>query len=752
MIENRSILQVATPYSRDRELLLMLPEYPRLARTIEIVDLPPDGLRFIGDAGHFSLKGTDLRDRVAGIAALFDGRRSLDQIIQDHSEFSPTAIFGVQALLFQQCMLENGCADDAADHDEIFEKNYLSYLASQQSDASSGETLSRTLKQSRIGLQTASDMLRNTAMARPNHHFIACSIDDIAGRAVDFIIWHVDLRDAEGAARGIAACHDAGRSVLLLTRCLQGFVVGPLLIPHFGCHPDAALRYLKSFGVSDAMDIPEEVIFDYLDIIACHHAARKTDFLPINKCMMFPSDKRALPTFHDLPIHIAAQRPSPCGEASGARSSDLEKTRLYLAATLRPPAYYRSARDYLSHYHPRNVALSSGQTHPVMRAAPEGHDVHHALHDDILRDVLHMALGTNITTGRSRTPSGGNIASPLIYIAEWQADRAIRRLHLYTAHDTGLTYFSERFLPLEKSERRSEAQILVIGSIERLQRKYGDFSYRISLLDCGVVMTSLILALHDHQKPFIIRRIDPHIDFSRDLEVSSDHHYPSFTLDIMRTATQEDDIQTTAPLMEAVISEDAPDFFPPDADHLARLLTVEYGQDLYDLLDKRQTARYLAGPLTKAEIATLVREIFQVHHALCQTSLFSLIILHQDGEARVTRTIFEPVTGETQLHKVSRELPSEVVAQRTLAAAPVIILPVIDFSRGATWLGNHALRLLYTASGAVLMTMWLLITARDWRGCPCGAVTESAFADLGINGVDRIIPYAFCLGRDEASS
>ncbi|XAO70973.1 MAG: hypothetical protein AAYR33_08080 [Acetobacteraceae bacterium] len=59
MIENRSILQVATPYSRDRELLLMLPEYSRLTRTIEIVDLPPDGLRFIGDAGHFSLKGTD---------------------------------------------------------------------------------------------------------------------------------------------------------------------------------------------------------------------------------------------------------------------------------------------------------------------------------------------------------------------------------------------------------------------------------------------------------------------------------------------------------------------------------------------------------------------------------------------------------------------------------------------------------------------------------------------------------------------
>ncbi|XAO70975.1 MAG: hypothetical protein AAYR33_08090 [Acetobacteraceae bacterium] len=119
-------------------------------------------------------------------------------------------------------------------------------------------------------------------------------------------------------------------------------------------------------------------------------------------------------------------------------------------------------------------------------------------------------------------------------------------------------------------------QILVIGSIERLQRKYGDFSYRISMLDCGVVMTSLLLALDDHQKPFIIRRTDLHIDFSRDLEVSSDHHYPSLTLDIMRTTTQEDDIQTTSQLMEAMISEDAPDFFPPDADCLARLLTEKY--------------------------------------------------------------------------------------------------------------------------------------------------------------------------------
>ncbi|MEE8661728.1 hypothetical protein CGLAMM_10365 [Acetobacteraceae bacterium EV16G] len=752
MIENRSILQLATPYARDRELLLMLPEFPRLARTIDVVDLPPDGLGFIGDAGHFSLRGTDLRDRVAGIAALFDGRRSLDRIIQDHPEFSPTAIFGVQALLFQQCMLENGCADDDADHDRIFEKNYLSHLASQQSDASSGEALGQILETRKIGFQTASDMLRNMAMDRPNHHFIACGINDIAGRALDFIIWHVDLRDAEGAARGIAACHDAGRSVLLLTRCLKGYVIGPLLIPHFGCHPEAALRYLKSLGASDVSDVPEEMVFDYIEITACHHAARKTDFLPINKCMIFPSEAHTIPTSHDLPIHVAAHRPPIGGEASVPRSSDFEKTRLYLAATLRPPAYYRSARDYLSHYHPRNVALSSGQARPVTRAAPEGHNVHDALQDDMLRDVLHMALGTNITTGRSRTPSGGNIASPLIYVAEWQTDRAIRRLHLYTAHDTGLTYFSERFLPLEKSEGRGVTQILVIGSIERLQRKYGDFSYRISLLDCGAVMTSLLLALHDHQKPFIIRRVDPHVDFSRDLEVSSDRHYPSFTLDIMHPPAKANESQTTSQLMEAVISEDAPDFYPPDADHLARLLTGAYGQDLYALLDKRQSARYLAGPLTMAEISALVSEIFRVHHALCQTGLFSLIILHQDGEARVTRTIFKPAADETQSREVCRTLPSDVIAQRTLAAAPVIILPVIDFSRGATWLGNHALRLLYTASGAVLMTMWLLITARNWRGCPCGAVTESAFVDLGINGVDRIIPYAFCLGKNEAAS
>ncbi|XAO70976.1 MAG: hypothetical protein AAYR33_08095 [Acetobacteraceae bacterium] len=66
----------------------------------------------------------------------------------------------------------------------------------------------------------------------------------------------------------------------------------------------------------------------------------------------------------------------------------------------------------------------------------------------------------------------------------------------------------------------------------------------------------------------------------------------------------------------------------------------------------------------------LVSEIFRVHHALCQTGLFSLIILHQDREARVTRTLFEPVTGETQSRGVCRELPSEVIAQRTLAAAP----------------------------------------------------------------------------------
>lgn len=718
----------------------MLPEYPRLCRTLTMVARSPDGLRFCSDAGHFSLKGARLWDRVAKIAMLFDGGRTLDQIIHDHSEFSPNAIFGVQALLFQHGMLENGPAQDALDIGDTATLNYFSHLASQQSGACAGETLHRQYKNLKISLHTTSKVLEDVALAHCEPHLTLCNTRDIVSSPPDFIVLHADLKKTEDAEREIATYHQAHLPVILLTRTAEGFALGPFLIPHFGCHAEAALRYLRFFGVSHVSDVPDAIIFEQINIFAAHFAARKSEGLPVNKCILFPVTADALPRLHDVPVEIAAQRPIPIGCEEGMVSRDVKNMRLYLAASQRPPAYYRSARDYLSHYQPGNVALSSGRTEHFMRAAPREYEAPPCLQDEGLRDVLHMALGTSMSSGRSRTPSGENITSPLIYLAEWQFDRPVRRLYYYSGDEHGLTYFNERFLPHEKSNERAPTHILVIGSIERLQQKYGHFSYRISMLDCGVMMASLSLALHHHGRRFTIRRLDPHIDFSLDLEIPSDTHYPAFMLDVEQYLEKDTPHSGKPSLMEAAMRDDAPPFLPPDLEQLTRILSGRYGRDLHDLLDQRRSTRLLHGCLKIEDIRSLTVDIFLIHRALSETGIFSLMILHQNELGGACLTTHHPLSGKEETSPVSCNLSVEAIAQRILADAPVIILPVIDLSRSAALLGGGGMRLFFNATGALLMSMWLLITARGWRGCPCGAVTESAFSAFGIDGVDRLIP------------
>lgn len=791
-------LGIARQFLGDDDLQSMLPVRPRLIPELIVVPFGREGLLVSGGNASRLLKCPGGQDEVFSAFREIDGRRTLEQLVEEVPTTIDGGMFGVLSMLVRYGFLED--AEGLGPHEpgDMLGSFFGRFLDASRINRNRQQAKARLAAETIAVLcypSYAQEVARLLLASGAGSATVVSSPAEFDALAPSFVLAiALGSEWSSGEQAVLRRACDRGIPVLMATLGAQLVRVGPLVLPGVSCGPDCVGLQLDSiepaltgsethawatYATHEAvLTLSQITPSTYLNAIQEHRRGREGYFTRRIKLARVPGS----------PTSGLAGR-VPMSADDGAFAAWVHHTGVRI-----PPRRYLHPRAHQEHYSAANLAgyakalpqVSSGQhlrlpagvmldAAPAWLATDAPNPIPASL-GDAVATILRIAVGYQSSDdgGQRRiSPSGGGLQSNAYYLYLSGLEDLPDGIFCFNGADSTLDP-----IPLDDPEDLLEsligagstqgpcAWIISVAHLERVRNKYGDFSYNIAHLDAGVSLAfareaAAALGWVVCEKPSfdtvsLGRLLRTHGTDNCQLVTYAFKLAPDGPQAGRRPGRSEtiDDLIQAARQMQPQV---------PLAGKLADLpglpATIDNtgGRSLERIMRDRR-ARYRFGE--GAVPGQLVREMLALSHRhLGQRFATGALplpivpwVLRPKGDASLPAGIYEVLGSRDEDWRVRApdfsvdEMP-DCINQVSLARAGIIVTYVADLEAILQRYGPAGYRQALVSCGAAVAHLWLIAQGAGLVGTAAGGIIEQGLMQrTGLDGYTESPVFSLVLG------
>lgn len=483
-------------FATDKELVL--PLRPRLIPELMVLPIGDDGLMFVGAEEHQILRGRTARGLLPRLLPLFDGTRTLDEIVAVQPAVRRSDLHDIVSLLFSRGLLEDGRPEEPSGDSLIDTAAFLARHVDVSRRHPNREAALRSLATMAVRivgpLSFAHQLATELRISGVGDVFIGGDADDPAT---------LTILISTGEAPEITACPKLplGNQVLLVRLGRTEAHIGPLLIEGLTACPECvAQSHPHPSGHPDALQMGL-----WLGL-ASLYAFLALSQLPAGLTLRGFRVERMEDESLVEETRLAVRLPGcpRCGIPGERWAPDDPRLLawIYHCATSLPSRAMLSPKDHQGHYLVAHTKLATeekrllwaAESHALSEAPPAPNSTG-TLGAATLALMLSRIAGEVLEDGSRRrlVPTGGNLGS----VTLWVIVRSVRDLapgaYLYDASRHALDFVGEvdddsLRVALRTTAALPECLIVGTGALAKCAQKYQAFAYRLIHLDAGVAL------------------------------------------------------------------------------------------------------------------------------------------------------------------------------------------------------------------------------------------------------------------------
>lgn len=473
----------------------VIPPHPSMNKAVPYCSFV-DRLVIEGPMSRRVVTGPSVCTVLLKLISVMNGQRSWDEIA-DVSRLSRTEVYQGLKVLFMAGALTEGEQKTSLNHREAYIARMIDATRVHQSLA----TADRALKSARVRILASSDLVKGL-----EHCVKAEGMKVVGARAhADLII--VESSDySKNKLKGLSRlAKEHGIALLPIARTSKGIRLGPVAWPQFG--PCLSCSAEQAGAVSY---VPwNDQFADYAAAVVAHEVTNLLGRIGTARTSNASVDIDFVTSQTDINVSLPLMHCDICGPGISETCQPLSYE--YETSVTFPPRKLIDPRRNQVHYESSSARLTFDfREFPGCETVelpplndPLGTLAARGLTLDTLGEILAAGFGIRSYQQNGKlkrwAPSGGNLGSPQAYLHSEGLPNLPDGTYAYYAPKHVLMR-----LPFpKKTLDRIGVQIVLIGEVTRVAKKYSTFGYRVVSLDSGVALLHTVLLAERYRIPYV---------------------------------------------------------------------------------------------------------------------------------------------------------------------------------------------------------------------------------------------------------